>query len=296
MNQQVKKALLTLGFVESVEVDKIPKMKTITKKYHKLALIHHPDKPGGDGEVFKEISASYLFLGNYLEEIRGEDCSEDVCDFEEEVARKTFHQFQQSDIKQNMRSFTIHIENNLSFIWDKVLTKYYGVSVDKNENGQHWKIEKYTDGYSTGSITIGKWHIPKRDKQSKLHVQSNEKGNFLPAHFVDNVLPKLVEEVHASSKLSVQATATDRSQNMKEIKTKQNGSKCKECDFEGKNLNGLNAHMKMCHKKVPKSKSNKIKTPICNPNSTSVDDFARKFNLCEGGNESSRSCSLKAYW
>ena len=61
MDEQIRAALLTLDFVESVKVDKIPKMKTITKKYHKLAPTHHPDKPGKDGEIVKEIRM-VLFL------------------------------------------------------------------------------------------------------------------------------------------------------------------------------------------------------------------------------------------
>ena len=62
---------------------------------------------------------------------------------------------------------------------------------DRGTNGQHWKVASYTDGNVTATLTIGKWHIPKKDNQTKLHVQSNETENFLPAHFVDNVLQKL---------------------------------------------------------------------------------------------------------
>ena len=108
-------------------------MKTLTKKYQKLAMLHHPDKLGGDGdqEFVKEISAAYLLVGNYLEEHWKEDSNREGFDFEEEVARKTFHQFQSSNIQQNMKSFTIQIENSLSFTWDKILTKHYGTPLDR---------------------------------------------------------------------------------------------------------------------------------------------------------------------
>ena len=100
-----------------------------------------------------------------------------------------------------MRSFTIHIEKNLSLVWDKILTNH---SLDREENGLHWKVLNYTDGKLTGNIAIGKWHIPKKDGQSKLNIQSNEKGNFLPAHFVDHVLPTLLEEVHKYKGIELQ--------------------------------------------------------------------------------------------
>ena len=37
--------------------------------------------------------------------------------------------------------------------------------------------------------------MPKKDKQSKINIQSSGVGNFLPAHFVSLHLPKLLTEV-----------------------------------------------------------------------------------------------------
>jgi DnaJ-class molecular chaperone len=51
----------------------LPKLKFITKKYHKLAQLHHPDRPGGDGEVFKPITEAYRLIGEYLEGHRNEE-------------------------------------------------------------------------------------------------------------------------------------------------------------------------------------------------------------------------------
>ena len=90
MDDKVKSALEVLGFVESVKVGKIPKMKYVTKKYHKLAMIHHPDRPGADDETFKKISVAYRLLGEFLEDCKDE-ATED--DFEEEVARKLSSNF-----------------------------------------------------------------------------------------------------------------------------------------------------------------------------------------------------------
>ena len=93
------------------------------------------------------------------------------------------------------QSFTIKIDNNLSKTWDHILTQHYGDPLDRKGNGKHWRHCDYSDGDHTSSITIGKWHIPKKDKQSKLHIQGSGSGNFLAAHFVYNHLPKLLAEV-----------------------------------------------------------------------------------------------------
>src|SRR5579862_5666228 len=37
-------------------------LKEIRKKYIQLSLIHHPDRPGGDAEKFKEIDDAYKNL------------------------------------------------------------------------------------------------------------------------------------------------------------------------------------------------------------------------------------------
>ena len=51
------------------------------------------------------------------------------------------------------------------------------------------------DNLNVGDISIGKWHIPQKDKQSKINIQANTNGNLLPAHFVSLEFPKLLAEV-----------------------------------------------------------------------------------------------------
>ena len=123
MDPIIKRALEILGFEESAQAGKLPKMKSVKKKFHKLALIHHPDKPGGDDEVFKEMTEAYRLIGEYiLEEHEDfENNEDDNYDFEEEVARKTFQHFQFSNVKENMKSFTIHVENSQSFTGDNTM-------------------------------------------------------------------------------------------------------------------------------------------------------------------------------
>ena len=277
MDGKVKAALVVLGLDEN---GKLPKFKHITKKYHKLAMLHHPDRPGVDGEFFKEISEAYRLLGEIFEEHRNVGNKEKSFDFEEEVARQTFHQFQSSKVKENMRSFTILIENSSSSAWEEILSKHYGVPADRENNGLHWKVENYTDGNMTGNISIGKWHKPKKDNQSKLHIQSNEKGNLLPAHYVHHVLPKLFEEVQACQTLPRQ-DAPRVAVTSKQVKSKQAASKCKECDFDGRSVSGLNAHMKTTHRNKTKTSILKSTQSLGIDHSISVEDFSAKFDMEE---------------
>ena len=247
MDVKIQEALRILGFELSAQEGKIPKMKYVSKKYHKLAMMHHPDRPGGDEKVFKPITEAYRLIGEYLERQKDENV-EEAFDFEEEVARNTFKQFQFCNVKENMRSFTIHIENSSSLTWTKVLSKHYGAPKDRKTNGLHWKVASYTDGNHTGNITIGKWHMPKIDNQSNLLVQSTEVGNFLPAHYVDHVLPKLFEEVKANQEgLELQVTSKEGVSG-KEVKTSLAGIQCKECEFVGRTINGL-THVRKAHNK-----------------------------------------------
>ena len=84
MDGKVKAALVVLGFTECGEVEKLPKFHFITKKFHKLAMIHHPDKPGGNDDVFKGISEAYRVLGEYFEEKKENGNVESPTNYEEE--------------------------------------------------------------------------------------------------------------------------------------------------------------------------------------------------------------------
>ena len=53
MNQQILSKLIILGFDENIKV--LPKMKEVMKRYYKLALKTHPDKPGGNKEKFQVL-------------------------------------------------------------------------------------------------------------------------------------------------------------------------------------------------------------------------------------------------
>ena len=103
---------------------------------------------------------------------------------------------------------------------------------------------------------------------------------------MDNVLPKLAEEVHAAYKSTAILAPPTEAPRKKETKIKQNTSKCKECDFDRKNVNGLNAHMKLVHKKGNKVQTKKSKLTLDNLDTISLEEFAEKFNLEDGDERS----------
>ena len=113
MDTTILAALITLGFSSTTK--KAPKLKTITKYYYDLAKQLHPDRPGGgDAEKFKDITLAYRIVGEYIEKSKVNHDDEDI---EEMVARKVFKEFAFGNVKENLYSFTIHLENELSFLW-----------------------------------------------------------------------------------------------------------------------------------------------------------------------------------
>ena len=233
MSLTLKDALTTLGI--SDVGDHPPKMKFIQKRFYQLSLIHHPDRPGGDNLIQQKLAEAFAFLGEYI--VNNYDIKDDI---EEETARQVFKSFNLNNIKENIYSFTINIDNNLSTLWDSVLSDHYGPPVDRHVNGKHWKHCDYSDGNSnTGDISISKWHIPKKDKQSKINIKSNGPGNILPAHFVSFLFPKLLEEVKLKAGSKLLPPPPD---------TCQVEFACKTCDYKAKSKSHLNTHVRRSHK------------------------------------------------
>ena len=49
---------------ETLGVNENDTQETIKKKYRKLSLKYHPDKPTGDVEMFKKITGAYEVIGD----------------------------------------------------------------------------------------------------------------------------------------------------------------------------------------------------------------------------------------
>ena len=73
MDIKVKEALGILGF-ENLET--LPKLKDIRKRFMKLSLLHHPDKNNGSKEAkskFQEILKAYETAGRVLQDTNYDD-------------------------------------------------------------------------------------------------------------------------------------------------------------------------------------------------------------------------------
>ena len=141
------------------------------------------------------------------------------------------------------------------------MSKHFGSPLDKAENGKHWKCKGYKDDKeNVADVTIGKWHIPKKDKQSKIHIQTNTvNGKYLSAHFVENYLPKLFDEVYKDeeNKDLLKDDKVEEKKNVKKSKPISQMS-CKVCDFKAVKVTQLNAHMKLKHETSRKTVANVI--------------------------------------
>ena len=62
----LKEALEVLGINNTG--DHPPKLKFIQKRFYQLSLDHHPDRPGGDNEIYQNITEAYRFIGDYIQQ------------------------------------------------------------------------------------------------------------------------------------------------------------------------------------------------------------------------------------
>ena len=63
-------------------------------------------------------------------------------DKEEELIKQLFKDFNMC--RQNQSSFTVFIENELSFLWDKIFEARYGSPINKGIHGFHWTHKGYS--------------------------------------------------------------------------------------------------------------------------------------------------------
>ena len=60
MNDKIRAFLVTLGFDKNIK--ELPKMREVMKKFYKLCLKTHPDKPGGSKEEFQKIEEAVKWV------------------------------------------------------------------------------------------------------------------------------------------------------------------------------------------------------------------------------------------
>jgi curved DNA-binding protein CbpA len=195
MDPNTKKDLKILGFNDDQET--LPTMKVLTKHFYKLSMIHHPDRSTGKKETFQELLNAYHRVGDLIEQSKPSTTEDDD---EEKSARDLFRKYNFE--KENINTFTILLENSLSFVWDDVLTDNYGEPIDrtKSHNGKQWTVNDFkceNDDNVSSKVFLTKYHMPKSDKgRTKILVQAENCKQLLNISFVTSVLPILYKEVH----------------------------------------------------------------------------------------------------
>ena len=97
-----------------LNIDKNYTPETLKKQYRECALLHHPDK-GGDSELFKEITQSYIYLlKKYKENLPDKqiyELKEEFNDFMNQPKKKNILM---KDNNFNLNNFNQFFDNNVS--------------------------------------------------------------------------------------------------------------------------------------------------------------------------------------
>ena len=178
MDPLVYEALKVLEFEN---LAKIPKLKEITRRSHKLAALKHPDKNGGTKAAtaeFQNILSAYHTAG-----AAASDTVSNNDDNEEIIAKKMFKQFQHKSIKENSSSFTISTEKDLFPLWLDILTSKYSDPVSKGPNGNKFTVnDTCHQEHAKIFITL---------HTGKLIVQAQGNNQVLNFHLVNHHLEEL---------------------------------------------------------------------------------------------------------
>ena len=179
---------------------------------------------------------------------------------EENLCRKIF--LNRNISRENIKSFVIMIENELSETWGKILTKHYGEPIDHRTNGMQWKSDMVKfENEEMAIISVTKYHMPKNDNQSKLHVQIWREKHYLLIEYVTSILPKIYDEVlkfQETNQVQMRLTTTANESNdiAKEIMldiisnvthNKENGFTCDQCEFATTSKPNLDKHIEEGH-------------------------------------------------
>ena len=252
MDPLVIDALKVLGFEE---LDVLPKVRDIIRKYRKLAFLNHPDRNNGCPEAkarFQDILNAYNVAGDAAEAV-----PVDPGDKDDHIARKLFKQFQVKSVKQNSSSVTIHTEKSLYLIWMEVLTDFAGVPENKGPNGNKFTFIHTLDD-SSFKVYLTMYHT------GKLLIQAEKNKQCINLHFLNNYLENLFTQVYKKHSNMKSLTTNDnksRTPITKPVKTISRISvminNCDECNFQTTDPAKLRRHKKKEHIPIKPGRSSK---------------------------------------
>ena len=178
MNAQV---LNCMKIMEFENLEEIPKMKHVRKKFIRLVKAKHPDGGQGSEEDFRELFEAKEFLMNYIKRNLPE---EPDMDDDEILARKEFEVANIEKIK--LESVTIYIPSSHVSAWKICLSERYGEPISLPTKYGSVPLQlKTTEGVS---ITI--WS---KETQSKSTMLIQGRTGYL--QFAQNRLPNIFKGV-----------------------------------------------------------------------------------------------------
>ena len=187
----------TLGL--KIDLNSLPKLKHINSQYRQESRKCHPDKSGGSKEDFQNLNKAFIRLSTFIAKLPNDDDDDENKDDEENVRLREFFQ-KFNDIKQNIASHTIFLENKFSDQWEEVLTNHYKKPVTK-DSAIIWSLL-----LESKKVTVTLYKQPRSDGCSKLLIQSP--GYYI---FTAHQLPVLYKEVLDLSKPNLAISGTPQS-------------------------------------------------------------------------------------
>ena len=160
MTMNFKLACSTLNIIPYDIESPCNNLDILKKQYHKLALKHHPDKPNGNTEKFKEIKDAYDYLINHYN-IKDNNSTNNVTETYDNLFvnvveniiknSKRFHKFDNLFIRTTLKSilascnvYSVKVFSQLDI--DKCQLIYYFLSQNKDyfylDNDQLMEFKK----------------------------------------------------------------------------------------------------------------------------------------------------------
>ena len=233
----IKKCLRILDFEN---LDQVPLMKEVRKRFFHLSIQKHPDKNDGVDKGFGELKSAYDILCKFI----NENTEFDSADEEEVLTRK---QFAEANIViMNKESITVKVSSMFIPFYEKILEEQFGSPTDQSDsnNGKKYKAEN--------EVYITTYH-KKKESHSTVFVQGRKYMSF-----VENDLPKIFRKVLDSLPLSLRLKC-EQPRKRKRTEKPENDIQCEECPQAVTNKKELTRHKIMCHTKTKTKKNKKVK-------------------------------------
>ena len=233
----IKKCLRILDFEN---LDQVPLMKEVRKRFFHLSIQKHPDKNDGVDKGFGELKSAYDILCKFI----NENTEFDSADEEEVLTRK---QFAEANIViMNKESITVKVSSMFIPFYEKILEEQFGSPTDQSDsnNGKKYKAEN--------EVYITTYH-KKKESHSTVFVQGRKYMSF-----VENDLPKIFRKVLDSLPLSLRLKC-EQPRKRKRTEKPENDIQCEECPQAVTNKKELTRHKIMCHTKTKTKKKKKVK-------------------------------------